>query len=165
MSCGGGAASAGNICQTGHPHINRPGTWISTSFIQGQSQPSCATQVYDGGFPDYLTNNPAPTTVYVRVAPSQFDATKQVFWINGLQQPRLVLTVGKKYQFNVVACGHPFYFTTDSTGGHGNVGNVSPVVPSDYYVFTYTIDKNLPENFYYQCSLHPGMGGQVLIIN
>jgi len=140
------------------------GTWASTAYIRGRGQTSFATEVYDEGWPDYLTNNPPPTIIYVRVAPSQYDATKMVYWINGWQQPRLLLTAGKKYQFNVSACGNPFYLTTDPTGGQGNKGNLTSLNPSDFFTTTLTVNPNLPREFYYQCSNFPGMGGRIKVI-
>ncbi len=142
------------------------GTWVSTSFIRNRGQTSFATEVYDSGWPDYLTNNPPPTLVYVRAAPSQYDAKKMVFWINGWERPRLVLTCGKKYQFNVSTCGYPFLFTSESKGGNGNKGNMNGIagpVPSDFYVSTYTINPGLPKKFYYQCANNSDMGGEVII--
>lgn len=140
------------------------GTWVSNAYIRNRGQTSFPTEIWDEGWPDYLTNNPPPVPVYVRVAPSQYDRTKMVYWINGWERPRLVLTVGKKYQFNVSTCGHPFYFTTDSFGGNGNKGGVTSVPPADYFVSTFTMEPGqVPNQFYYQCSNHPGMGGEVVL--
>lgn len=139
------------------------GTWASTAFIRNRGQTSFATEVYDEGWPDYLTNNPPPTPVYIRAAPSQYDRNKLVYWVNGWERPRLVLTRGKKYQFNVNTCGQPFYLTTESSGGKGNVGNITSVAPSDFYVTTYTITENMPKKFYYQSTNLFGMGGEVII--
>nr|QBK87893.1 MAG: beta-sandwich protein [Marseillevirus LCMAC202] len=139
------------------------GTWVSTAFIRNRGQTSFATQVYDEGWPDYLTNNPPPTPLYVRAAPSQYDANKLVFWINGWERPRLILTCGKKYQFNVSTCGQPFYFTSDPEGGNGDKGNVTSVVPSDFYVSTYTMNPGVQQKFYYQSANKAGMGGEVVI--
>ncbi len=137
------------------------GTWASTAFIRNRGQTSFATHVYDEGWPDYLTNNPPPTPVYVRAAPSQYDSTKLVYWINGWERPRLVLTRGKKYQFNVSTCGQPFYLTSEPKGGQGNKNNVTAVAPSDFYVTTYTIAPGMPSKFYYQSAKLAGMGGEV----
>ena len=150
-------------CCNGKSNSLTGGTWVSSAFIKNRGQTSFATETYDEGYPDYLTNNPPPTPLYVRVAPSQYDASKLVYWINGWQQPRLILTCGKKYQFNVSTCGQPFYLTTDPTGGNGNKDPVSQVVPSDFYVYTYTINPGLPGEFYYQSANGAGMGGKVIV--
>ena len=135
-------------------------TWVSTAFIRDKALPN----QYSDPLPDYLTNNPPATQVFIRVGPSKKNPSKLVFWINNIERPRLLLTKGKKYKFNVYTQGHPFYFTTDSSGGNGNVGNVNGVSPCDYYSDTFVMDSNVPKQFYYQCSNHPDMGGQVLII-
>lgn len=150
-------------CCDGKTNSLTGGTWVSNAFIRNRGQTSFATEIYDEGYPDYLTNNPPPTPLYVRVAPSQYDPNKMVYWINGWQQPRVILTCGKKYQFNVSTCGHPFFLTTDAKGGNGNKGGVSNVVPSDFYVYTYTINPGLPGEFYYQCANHSGMGGKIIV--
>jgi hypothetical protein len=139
------------------------GTWVSSGYIRNNGQTSFVTEQYDEGFQNYFTNNPPPAQLYVRVAPSQYPPFKPVYWINGWERPRLVLKKGKKYQINVNACGNPFYLTTDSKGGQGNNGNVTSVIPSDYYVTTYTMNNNMPQKFYYQCSKVSGMGGEVII--
>lgn len=137
------------------------GTIVSSSFIRNHSRPNSATEIFDKGWPDYLTNNPPPSLLYVRVAPSRQNPSKMVYWINGWERPRLILTKNKKYQLNVSTHGYPFYFTTDPTGGHGNKDNITQVPPSDYYVSTYTIGDST--NFYYQSSAHPDMGGEVIV--
>lgn len=139
------------------------GTWVSSSYIRNRGQTSFATQIYDEGWPNYLTNNPPPSLLYVRVAPSQYNKNKLVYWINGWERPRLILTLGKKYQFNVVTCGNPFFLTTDPNGGNGDIGNVSSVNASDYFVTTITVTEDLPKSFYYQSSKNSEMGGQVII--
>jgi hypothetical protein len=151
-------------CCSDHSTISGTGgTWVSNAFIRNRGQTIFATKVYDEGWPDYLTNNPPPTPLYIRAAPSQYDPKKMVFWINGWERPRLILTCDKKYQLNVSTCGHPFYFTTDPKGGNGNKDNVTQVTPSDFYVSTYTMNPGVPKKFYYQCANHPGMGGEVII--
>lgn len=151
--------------QVGGCRSRTGGTWVSNAFIRNRGQTSFVTEEYDEGWPDYLTNNTPPAQLYVRVAPSQYDGKKMVFWINGWERPRLVLTAGKSYQLNVVTCGFPFYFTSDPKGGQGNKGNITSVVPSDYYISTYTMNVGVPQEFFYQCSLYPDMGGKVIVKN
>ena len=155
----------GVVCNGSSLDSRTGGTWASTAFIRNRGQPSFATMSYDAGFQDYFTNNPAPTPVYVRVAPSQYDGSKLVYWINGWETPRLVLTAGRKYQFNVNTCGHPFYLTSDPVGGNGNKGGISSVPPADFFVTTYSPNAQECGEYWYQCSTHPGMGGKVLIKN
>jgi len=150
-------------CNDGKTESGTGGTWVSSSFIRGRGQTSFATEPYDSGWPDYLTNNTPAVQVFVRVAPSGDGSGRSVYWINGYERPRLVLTRGTKYQFNIMTCGHPFYLTTAETGGQGDVSNVTSVPPTDYFTTTIYIDDKMPCDFYYQCSLHDGMGGNVII--
>ena len=151
-------------CKDGQSTSKTGGTWVSNSFIRNRGQTSFATEIYDEGWPDYLTNNPPPTPLYVRVAPSMKTPGKMVFWINGWEQPRLILTCGRKYQINVVTAGQPFYLTTDPQGGKGAVEPVSQVSPSDFFVATYSINPGMPKKFYYQSTNSAGMGGEVVVI-
>ena len=140
-------------------------TWISTSFIRNRGLSTPVTKSYDDGYPDYLTNNSPASQLYVRIGQSKKDPSKVVFWINGYERPRLFLTKGKKYQFNVNTYKYPFYFTSDITGGNGNVNNLSYVIPASYYVQTFTINgKFTPKKFYYQSTLSKNMGGEIFII-
>jgi len=136
-------------------------TWISTAFINNRGLPT----IFNEPIKDYLTNNTPAVQVFVRIAPSTNNPSKLVYWLNGKESPRLVLTRGKKYAFNVVSHGYPFYFTTDNIGGNGNKNNISQLLPSDYFSNTFTMTDDIPNTFYYQCSTHPNIGGQVVITN
>lgn len=143
------------------PMSQQPGrTWVSTSFIRSNGQLSIPTRAFDEGYPNYLTNNAPPSQVFVRVEPSQKDPSKLVFYLNGYQQPRLFLTCGKKYQFNINTRGHPFYFITNDK--KQVVGNFPP---TDYFVTTITVNPDLPKSFRYECAAHPGMGGEVVVLS
>lgn len=91
--------------------------------------------------------------------------SSQGFIINGKSGAPLYLKRGKSYTFNINTPGHPFYFTTSETGGsgepHGNL-NGNPVMKGK---MTLTVNNNLTSKFYYQCMLHPKMGGYVYIQN
>lgn len=125
-------------------------TWISNSYIRNRGLPN---PVYDEPLSDAVVNNPPATPVYVRVAPNS--TGKLVFWLNGYCQPNLKLTRGKKYQFNIMTPGHPFVLRA-SDGK-----NLS--VATDYVTTTLTA-QGLPDQFTYECVLHPGMGGKVQIV-
>jgi hypothetical protein len=138
-------------------HSLTGGTWVSNNYIRNRGQVSLETEIYDEGYPNYLVNNSPPITLYVRVAPSQLNKNNMVFWINGWERPRLILTSGKKYQFNISTCGHPFYFSDE------NNNKITNLVASDYNLQTITITDNLPKKFLYKCSIHSNMGGEVII--
>jgi len=146
-------------CKDGKTMSYTGGTWVSSGYLRDRGQTSFPTEIYDEGWPGYLVNNPPPSLLYVRAAPSQYDKSKMVFWINGWERPRLVLTRGKKYQFNILTAGHPFYFS--SLDGKP----VTDIPPTDYYVTTITVDQNMPCEFKYDCNIHPGMGGKIIVKN
>ena len=125
-------------------------TWISNSYIRNRGLPN---PVYDEPLAECVVNNPPPTPVYVRIAPNSHG--KPVFWLNGYRQPNLKLTRGKKYQFNVITAGHPFVLRTNEGADLSRA--------TDYFTTTITAD-GLPNQFVYECSLHPGMGGKVQIV-
>lgn len=91
--------------------------------------------------------------------------------IDGEVCKELHVTSGQTYTFEVdkTGEGHGFYFTTDQTGGHGNgdidgdpksLMNGKPPVHEG--TFQFTIPTNIHQ-FYYQCSIHPYMGGKVIV--
>ena len=110
--------------------------------------------------------------INVRVAPKKSDhptfnkGAKLAYTFDGKEGLILKLVRRKIYKFNVDTVGHPFYFTTDSMGSHGNneslMGN-EPV--TDKGITTFYVRSDLPKKFYYQCQIHPNMGGDVEIID
>jgi len=121
---------------------------VTSNFIRNRGVPT----VYDTPWPDTLVNNPAPTPVYVRLV-------NGVFNLNGKQMPRLLLTQGRKYQFNIVTNGVPFYFST-TPGGPVDVFGIPPV---DYDLRTYTATEATPKKFYYT-SPDGKVAGEVVIV-
>lgn len=89
------------------------------------------------------------------------------FAINGSEGMKLSLIRGQTYTFNVNAPGHGFYFTTSDTGGQGAPGSLlaSNQQPVDQGQLVFTVRPDLPNNFFYQCDIHPKMGGPVEIGN
>jgi len=154
-------------CNNGITKSYTGGTWVSSSFIRNRGETSFVTMPYDEGYTQGLkdgqiTNNPS-VQIFCRVAPSQYNPNKLVFWLNGWERPRLFLKIGQKYQVNVVTAGNPFYFTLDSEGGKGNNKNITQVYPSDYFTTTFTMNDYLPKKFYYQSANTEGMGGEVIL--
>ncbi len=88
--------------------------------------------------------------------------------IDGVGGPTLNLERGKTYTFTINAKGHPFYLTTDDTGGRGFPGSLMGkggpgAKPTDQGVITYTVPSDFPDNAFYQCGVHPKMGGYITI--
>jgi len=115
--------------------INYPkgGVVITSDYIRGRGQPT----VYDESFPEYLINNPPPANVIVRDYQSRFV-------LNGKLTPKLLLTMNKKYQFNIMT-NIPFYFST-TPGGLPDIWGI-PAVTRD--LRTYTPVNTTPKKFYY----------------
>jgi len=88
------------------------------------------------------------------------------FSIDGEPNVTLRLYIGQTYTFNVNANGHPFYiktarvtgsgsqFTTGVTGNGAQIGTVTFVVPA-----------TAPSQLFYQCGVHPAMGGTLTILS
>lgn len=112
----------------------------------------------NGGKSFYVTVGPKS-----RRHPFYGQGSELGYEINGVSGAPLYLKKGKTYTFHIDAAGHPFYFTTSDTGGTGQpTGNLngSPVMRG---TLIFHVGNNLPSRFYYQCMLHPKMGGYVYI--
>ena len=98
------------------------------------------------------------------------EGSKMGYTIDGVIGKTLILERGKIYQFNVNTKGHPFYFTNDITGGKDAYGNISypgyingQSTPVDIGILNFHVPYDAPSIFYYQCGIHPKMGGFVII--
>lgn len=153
--------------QCNRQSIPYPGRqYVSSSFIRDRGSAICGvSDEWARGYSYNQTNNTPPIPLYIRVQPSQTDPNKPVFWINGWQQPRLFLVKGQNYSFNINTYQHPFFLTTDPEGGNGEQGNLTGVPSNGYDKRTISIPCNSIEKFYYQCSLHPGMGGEIIVLD
>jgi hypothetical protein len=125
------------------------GVWVSNAYIRNRGQPSFVTEQWDEGFQNKYTNNVPATQIYVRSASSTKDPSKQVFWINGWEQPRLILQAGRKYQFNVSTCGSPFIID-------------HPQAPiSDYTLYTVIFKE--PKKSRYYSNTNPAAFGELIV--
>ena len=120
---------------------------VTSNFIRNRGQPT----IYDFPWPDTLVNNPPPTLVYVRLY-------NNVFNLNNKQMPRLLMTQGRKYQFNIVTNGVPFYFSTQPAGKPDVFG----IPPTDWDLRTYTAGESTPKKFYYTSP--DGVAGEVNVV-
>lgn len=86
------------------------------------------------------------------------------YTINGVQGGILNLYKNTTYKFilDQSTSAHQFYFTTSSVGGSGAPGAI-PSLPNPVTSGTTLMFNNpaLPSMFYYQCGIHPSMGGPV----
>ena len=119
------------------------------------------------------TDTPTVTSVY------NITASGGKFYINSVEQATIELIEGVTYTFNNPTSGgslpaHPFKFSTTSDGTHAGgseytfTGTVNMVVypysgaPEGTYRTQFTVPVGLTgTQFYYYCSIHPGMGGSV----
>jgi len=85
------------------------------------------------------------------------------YFIDGVQQPTLVLAENATYVFNwSAATSHPLRFSTTSDGTHGGGSEYTTGVVKDdgNYLTTITVAASAPTLYYY-CQYHSGMGGQI----
>lgn len=88
------------------------------------------------------------------------------YTVNGKSGGAITLTRGTTYTFDISANGHPFYFTTSDTGAVGFPGSVmGDVIPIEVGKMVIKVDDRFPkgQQIYYQCGVHPKMGGFVAI--
>lgn len=84
--------------------------------------------------------------------------------VDGVNNPILSLERGKTYTFNITASGHPFYIKTIRTTGSNNqytsgvTGNGTQVG-----TLTFVVPMDAPNQLFYQCGVHSGMGGTINI--
>ncbi len=89
------------------------------------------------------------------------------YTFNDREGETLRLVKGETYTFDIDTPGHPFYFTTDSTGGQGDLGSLMGPgeTATDKGVLVFKVRNDLPSKFYFQCQIHPKMGGKVTLID
>lgn len=110
--------------------------------------------------------------IQVTVAPKQPNhpyynkGSKFSYVFDGDEGKTLKLARGRTYVFNVNTVGHPLFFTASSVGGsdEGNLMNIDEPA-TDKGVTKFKVRDDLPTNFYYQCQIHPYMGGRVIIVD
>ena len=86
--------------------------------------------------------------------------------INGTQQPTLSLIRGNTYVFDwsdSTAQGHPVRFSTTADGTHNSGSEYTTGVTKDdsAYKTTIVVSGDAPDNLYYYCQIHSGMGGAI----
>lgn len=82
---------------------------------------------------------------------------------SSVDNPTLYLTRGKTYKFAVNASGHPFQIRLSSGGSaYSNGVTNNGAQTGDIY---FTPDMNAPNSLVYQCTVHSGMVGDIVIID
>ena len=111
------------------------------------------------------TLNSDKKTIQVEAAAKIVGAgTGNRYFIDGVQQKTLVVQAGQEYKFSYPA-GHPFRFSTTANGTHGGgsifTNGVSVNEASNE--ITITIPSSGTSILYYFCTIHGGMGGQIIV--
>lgn len=114
--------------------------------------------------------NPDGTTYTVTV--QQVNGLNK-YHINGYDRPTIRMKRGSTYYFSInqgTAFSHPFKISTTSDGTHGSgvEYTTQPTLTDPFanpYVYSFTVPMDAPDYLYYYCENHPGMGGQLNIIN
>lgn len=140
--------------------------------------PACGTENSTSTTSSSATSEPDGTTFTVTIEtktnehPAFGEGSSLGFAIDGVQGnagEALVLARGNTYFFTVNSMsGHPFYLTTDDTGGAGAPGEITDGV-SDSQVESGTVEFTPNENhadlIYYQCASHESMGWEIELID
>lgn len=112
------------------------------------------------------------TTVTIYTVTVANPGSGNKYYIDGVQQDTLSLTIGSTYRFdqsNSSNSGHPLRFSTTSNGTHGGgseytTGVTTNGTPGSAGAYTQiTVDASAPSTLYYYCTNHSGMGGQINI--
>jgi hypothetical protein len=123
--------------------------------------------IYTGHLAFDDTYNPDGTTYTVTV--QQVNGLNK-YHINGYDRPTIRMKRGSTYYFSInggTAFVHPFKISTtiDGTHGGGVEYTTQPTQISFSDVYSFTVPMDAPDYLYYYCENHPGMGGQLNIIN
>lgn len=91
--------------------------------------------------------------------------TYQVIKVNDNVAPRIYLTRGKTYQFNVDT-GNPnaMFYLSNSPISNGNAGNgMAGLTPMYQGTAQITVDKSFPDHFYYHVTNQPSAGNIIIV--
>lgn len=82
---------------------------------------------------------------------------------SGSDNPTLYLYRGQKYRFNLAATGHPFEIRLSNGGSAYNTGVVNNAAANGSIIFA--PDMSAPNTLVYQCTVHSGMVGDIVILD
>jgi len=113
---------------------------------------------------DYIELRRPPETVFniVNNGASAYTFTGDGF-SSSADNPTLYLTRGKRYKFSVNASGHPLQIRLSSGGTTYNNGVSNNGVQTGTMYFT--PDMSAPTSLVYQCTVHSGMVGNIVILD
>ena len=109
------------------------------------------------------TPNSASKIIQVQVDSNPFGAGNRYF-IDGVVKKTLVVKAGQTYKFNISnIANHPFKFSTNVDGTNNPGDEYKTNVSVNGTEVTIVIPASGISNLYYYCSIHPGMGGRIII--
>ena len=109
-------------------------------------------------------NDVREQTIQVSVEANN-NGSGDVYVINGTQRPNLDLVKEVTYTF-VHPTAHPFRFSTTADGTHeGGAEYTTGVNTGSSGTTIIKVTDNTPEDLYYYCSIHAGMGNGINLIN
>ena len=95
------------------------------------------------------------------------DAVAGAYWINGVNNPTLIVRRGQAYTFNLNVAGHPFWLQTTGSGyqeanvySSGFTGNSQTTGEHQWVV-----SEDAPDEIFYQCEFHPVMFGKIIVVD
>jgi|OM-RGC.v1.015441106 plastocyanin len=160
QSSGTSSTSSGSSTSTSSGSSTSTSSGSSTSTSSGSSTSTSSSSSTN------LTELPSGTFVFNVTAQNSSDYIISVADSNSTQSgndPILRVKEGDDLSFNVSASGHPFYLktkegtgTADQIDGVGNNGAEEGTV-------TWSVPIGSAGTYYYQCSLHGDMVGQIIV--
>ena len=108
------------------------------------------------------------STSVVLERPQTFGVSISVgaYEIDLLQNPTLSVERGKTYIFNLNVEGHPFYLQTTTGSGYQSNNVYTDGFDGNGQVagsYVWTVPLDAPNELFYQCQLHAGMNGRIII--
>ena len=157
--------SGSSAVTTSNPTTQSSGT-SSTSSGSSTSTSSGSSTSTSSGSSTNLTELPSGTFVFNVTAQNSSDYIISVADSNSTQSgndPILRVKEGDDLSFNVSASGHPFYLkTTEGTGTADQIDGVGNNGAEEGTV-TWSVPIGSAGTYYYQCSLHGDMVGQIIV--
>ena len=160
------SSSSSTSTSSGSSTSTSSGSSTSTSSGSSTSTSSGSSTSTSSSSSTNLTELPSGTFVFNVTAQNSSDYIISVADSNSTQSgndPILRVKEGDDLSFNVSASGHPFYLktkegtgTADQIDGVGNNGAEEGTV-------TWSVPIGSAGTYYYQCSLHGDMVGQIIV--
>lgn len=98
-----------------------------------------------------------------------FEAAPFAYALDGTVRQTLTLVRGQTYTFQLssIPSNHPFYISTSATGGGAGVysDGVTGGMSTGNATVTFTVPMTAPNQLYYQCGVHQGMGASLTIVS